>query len=245
MTLIVEHVPLAALVVLALGAAMVHALAKGLLVCGYLWGRLGAGQTVRALGRIGPPLGGGSKIWADFDLFCLTGLLLYLTLRLADRMNAWELTLAKQWARGFWDKTWLTPAAVCAVAIVAVKLLDLAITLFSMKALEADVLGEAPAVRKRQILVVGIEFVLWRLFGWLARGALVLGRLIPGTGMVRLVLRRAAEASSLPPNEFYQRFYREIGDPSRRKRLWASADYLARFLAIRGFTVLFFALSLL
>jgi hypothetical protein len=246
MSLLARNVSLAMLVVPALGIVAVQALIKGLLVIGYLWGRLGFRGTFKALGRSGPPLGGRKKIMADLDVLALTAFLLYLAVRVANLQKSWlEPSLADQWASGIWAKAWMVPAAVCAVMLILIKLLDLVITLASMKTLEEDLGAEAPTVRRRLIFLAGMEFVLWRVFGWLARVALFLGRIIPGSGVVRMLLGRAVEASRLPPTEFYRRFYEELEDESRRKRVWATADYVARFLAVRGFMVLFFGLSLL
>lgn len=240
-----ENLSLALLVVSALGLVAIQSLIKGLLIMGYLWGRLGFRKTFKALGRSGPPLGGRRKIMADLDLLTLTAFILYLAVRVAGGREAWMLSLAEQWGKGVWAKAWMIPAAVCALILILIKVLDLIITLSSMKTLEADLVAEAPVVRRRLIFLAGMEFVLWRMFGWLAKAALLIGRIIPGTGVVRMLLGRAVEASRLPPSEFYKRFYEELEDESRRKRVWATADYVARFLAVRGFMVLFFALSLL
>jgi len=229
----------------ALGELVLHATAKSMLLLAYLWGRTGGRDALKALSRPLPPFGGFLKIGADFLVFGLTQALFVVVYRLAQgAQDAWNKNLADVWAQGLWTKIWMSAAVVTAAGLIIIKLVDILITLFSLKTWADDALSDAPPVRRRLLFVTGLEFVLWQLVGGLGKVALFFARFLLGAGWARWIMKHFIDTLSQPPDEFFAKFFEKAASGSPKEKAGYFLQYVVRFSVVRGLAVAFFALAL-
>jgi len=237
--------PLAPLMLVALGGIGIHAVAKGIMLVAFLWGKWGGKKTLKALFRGGPPFGGYLKIGADVCIFAVTIGLFYVVLKMTQSSpGAWEKTLASLWAENFWTKLWLIACLVAGVGLLLIKTADFFITAFSLKTYVEDAEAETPPVRKRLLFVTGLEFTLWQMVGWLGKIALFLARFIIGAGWAGWLMKKAVGGLTMPPEAFFQKFYDTNRSGTKGEKARIFLNYVVRFCAVRGVAVVFFALAL-
>lgn len=243
----IGKIPFAPLMLAALGALISHAVAKTALLAAYLWGKLGGGKTVRTFFRPAPPFGGYLKILADMAVFAATLGLWCAVWRLgrkAGEESMWMQPLAEIWKHGMWTKVWMTAAVVTATGLTVIKVLDLLITLFSLKSYVEDATAEKPQVRRRLLFVTGLEFVLWQTIGWLGKVALFLARYILGAGWARWLVKHALGNLALTPEQFFGKFYEAAEKGTRGEKAKYFFHYVIRFSVVRGLAVAFYGLAL-
>ena len=238
----VGKIPLAPLMLVALGGLCIHALAKGIMLVAFLWGKWGGKKTLKALFRGGPPFGGYLKIGADLCVLAATVGLFYTVLRMSQ--GAWDRTLTHLWAEGFWTKIWMSACVVSGVGLLLIKIVDIVITVFSLKTYVEDAEAQTPPVRKRLLFVTGLEFTLWQMVGWLGKVALFLARFIIGAGWAGWLMKKAVGGLTMPPEAFFQKFYDTNRGGTNGDKARVFFNYVVRFCAVRGVAVVFFGFAL-